>query len=185
VKTSITAWLAKRLKLKVNEAKSAADHISKRKFLGYSMTSDREPRLKPSVVAITRLKGKIRELFRKARGQNVEKFIKTDLNGLLRGWGDYFKLSEVKLVFENLDGWIRRKLRSLIWRQWKRPKTRFRNLVSLGLKPDHAQKSSGNGRGPWWNSAHAHVVVALPNKYFDQLGLVTLQSRIQRKAKAG
>ncbi len=185
VKASITAWLAKRLKLKVNEAKSAAEYISRRKFLGYSMTQDREPRLKPAAAAITRLKGKIRELFRKARGRNVEKFIKEDLNNLLRGWADYFKLSQVKMVFEELDGWIRRKLRSLIWRQWKKPKTRCRKLISLGLKPEHAQKSAGNGRGPWWNSAHAHMVIALPNKYFDQLGLIKLQSRIQRKATAG
>jgi RNA-directed DNA polymerase len=182
VMASITKWLKLRLKLTVNEAKSAVDHVSRRKFLSYSMTIDREPRLKPAAKAVERFKGKVRELFRKARGRNVEKFIATELNDLLRGWADYFKLSQVKLIFEELDGWLRRKLRCLMWRQWKKPKTRIKRLVARGLAPEHAHVSAYNGRGPWWNSAKGHMVIAYPNKYFDQLGLIKLQTRVQRKA---
>ena len=182
VMTSITKWLKSRLKLTVNEQKSAVDHVSKRKFLGYSMTRERAPRLKPTAQSIARVKGKIKDLFRKARGRKLEWFIKYDLNPVLHGWAEYFKLSEVKLVFEELDAWIRRKLRCVIWRQWKKPHTRLRSLIARGLKPKHAALSALNGRGPWWNAGRAHMSFALPNKHFEMLGLVSLQKRITRKA---
>jgi RNA-directed DNA polymerase len=184
VKASITGWLERRLKLKVNEHKSAVDNMSRRKFLGYSMTADKVPKLKPAKVSVERFKGKVRELFCKARGRNVERFILNDLNPLVRGWGEYFKLSGVKLIFEELDGWIRRKLRSLIWRQWKKPRTRYHNLMALGLAEDTARKSAFNGRGPWWNSARMHMVTPFPNHHFNQLGLISLQTKIQRVANA-
>ena len=184
VKASITSWLKQRLRLTVNETKSAVDYVSRRKFLGYSMTSGRAPKLKPAAKAVERLKGKIRELFRKARGRNVERFIKKDLNPRLRGWIDYFKLSEVKVVFEDLDSWVRRKLRCVYWRQWKTPKTRLKKLIARGLTMDQAEKSYSNGRGPWWNSGKLHMAVAFSNRYFDQVGLIKLQARVQRKAKA-
>jgi len=184
VKSSITGWLKRRLKLTVNEHKSAVDHMSKRKFLGYSMTADKEPRLKPAKASVKRFKEKVRVLFRKARGRNVEKFILNDLNPLVRGWIDYFKLSRVKLIFEELDGWIRRKLRALIWRHWKKPKTRYRKLLALGLKAEQAKASAMNGRGPWWNSGKIHMVIAFPNHHFNQLGLINMQTRILRKANA-
>jgi RNA-directed DNA polymerase len=184
VKSSITGWLKRRLKLTVNETKSAVDLMSRRKFLGYSMTSDKVPRLKPAKESIKRFKGKVRDLFRKARGRNVEEFILKDLNPLLRGWIDYFKLSRVKLIFEELDGWVRRKLRAVIWRQWKRPRTRYRKLLSLGLKEEQARASASNGRGPWWNSGKLHMVIAFPNHHFNQLGLINMQTRILRKANA-
>ena len=185
VKASITGWLERRLKLKVNESKSAVDHIGRRKFLGYSMTFDKTPRLKPAAIAVARFKGKIRVLFRKGRGRNVERFIKEDLNSLLRGWADYFKLSQVRNVFEGLDEWIRRKLRSLIWRQWKRPRTRHRKLLALGLASETARASAWNGRGPWWNSAREHMQTAFPNRYFDRVGLICLKQRVLRMATAG
>ena len=184
VKAALTRWLKIRLKLTVNEGKSAVDYTSRRKFLGYSMTSSRAPKLKPATQAIERFKGAIRELFRRARGRNVKTFITNDLNPLLRGWAEYFKLSQVKLVFEQLDGWIRRKLRCVIWRQWKTPKTRLRKLIAHRLKPEHAKKSASNGRGPWWNSGNVHMVIAFPNKHFDRLGLITLQKKIRRTAIA-
>ena len=184
MKASITSWLARRLKLTVNEAKSAVDHIGRRKFLGYSMTFDKVPRLKPAKTSVERLQGKIRVLFRRARGQNVEKFIKYRLNPLLRGWAEYFKLSQVKLVFEVLDGWIRRKLRCLIWRQWKKPGTRVRKLIAVGLSPEQARTSAYNGRGPWWNSAHGQMAFPFSKKYFDQLGLIRLEAQVHRKATA-
>ena len=185
VKASITGWLEERLKLKVNKSKSAVDSIGNRKFLGYSMTFDREPRLKPATVAVERFKSKIRVLFRKARGRNIERFIKEELNSLLRGWADYFKLSQVRKVFEVLDAWIRRKLRCLFWRQWKSPRTRLRKLLALKLAHDQAKASAGNGRGPWWNSGRAHMCIVFPNRYFDQVGLISLKHRVLRTATAG
>ncbi len=148
------------------------------------MTVDKVPKLKPAKTSVKRFKEKVRVLFRKARGRNVEKFILSDLNPLLRGWSEYFKLSRVKLIFEELDGWIRRKLRCLIWRQWKRPKTRYRRLLSLGLKEVTARASAFNERGPWWNSNREHMIIPFPNHHFSQLGLISLQTRILRQAKA-
>lgn len=182
VKASVTVWLKRHLKLTVNETKSAVDLVSKRKFLGYSMTSNRVPKLKPASQSIVRFKAKIRDLFRKARGRNVERFIKADLNPVLRGWINYFGSSRVKRVFEELDSWLRRKLRCVLWRQWKKPATRMRKLIACGLNPEHAKKSTSNGRGAWWNSGQRHMSFALPGKYFDQLGLINLQSMIARKA---
>lgn len=184
VKTSITRWLERKLKLKVNEAKSAVDFMHRRKFLGYSMTADKKPKLKPAKTSVKRLKKKVRELFRKGRGRNVEKFILNNLNPLLRGWIEYFKLSHVKLIFEELDSWIRRKLRCLIWRQWKRPKTRYKRLLASKLSESKARASANNGRGPWWNSAQSHMSIPFSTKYFDQLGLINLQTRVRRAANA-
>lgn len=184
VKTSVTRWLMENLKLKVNEAKSAVAHVSRRKFLGYSMTREKEPRLKPAAQSVERFKLKVRVLFRKGRGRNIEGFIKNELNALLRGWAEYFKLAQVKVVFAALDEWIRRKMRCLAWRQWKRPHTRYRKLRALGLTEDHAKRSASNGRGPWWNSAQGHLTIPFSKQYFNQLGLICIEQRILRKATA-
>ena len=185
VKASITDWLQRRLKLKVNESKSAVAHISRRKFLGYSMTFELEPRLKPAAIAVSRFKDKVRKALRAGRGRNLESFIKTELNTLLRGWADYFRLSQVRKVFQDLDEWIRRKLRCLVWRQWKRPSTRRRKLLALGLDTDQARIASGNGKGPWRNSTLPPMHLAFPKRRFDQLGLISLERRVLRMATAG
>lgn len=185
VKASITKWLAKKLRLKVNEAKSAVGRVSLRQFLSYAMTSGEAPRLKPAAKAILRLQEKVRILFRKARGRNVERFIKEDLNPLLRGWIEYFKLSQVKWVFRMFDSWIRRKLRCVIWRQWKTPRNRLKKMVARGVSVSQSKKSAGNGRGPWWNAAQQQMSMAISNQYLDQLGLINLQQRVMRKAVAG
>jgi len=99
----------------------------------------------------------IREIFRRGRGRNLNKLIEGDLTPLLRGWVNYFRLAEVKGIFEELDSWIRRKLRGLIWRRWKRPFTRAKKLMQRGLAQAHALKSAANGRGPWWNAGAAHM----------------------------
>ncbi|MBF0445959.1 MAG: hypothetical protein HQL68_10250 [Magnetococcales bacterium] len=97
-----------------------------------------------------------------------------------RGNMNYFQLAEVKGVFERLDGWIRRKLRCILWRQWKRPATRARNLMKRGLKEERAWRSATNQRGPWWNSSASHMNAALPKRFFDRLGLVSLLNQLQR-----
>jgi RNA-directed DNA polymerase len=174
VMKSITSFLERRLRLKVNAAKSAVARPWERKFLGYSMTPNREPRLKVARESVKRLKGKLREVFRRGRGRNLGRLIEEELKPLLRGWMNYFRLAEVKGIFEELDSWIRRKLRGLIWRQWKRPLTRLQGLIQRGLDKVQARKSAMNGRGPWWNAGAAHMHAAFPKSYFDRCGLLSL-----------
>jgi hypothetical protein len=89
-------------------------------------------------------------------------------------------LTESRSVLDDLDGWVRRRLRCLLWRQWKRPRTRARKLVALGLAAERAWLSAGNGRGPWWNAAASHLNQALPTAYFTRMGLVSLLQTQQR-----
>jgi len=174
VKESITRFLEKRLRLKVNEEKSAVDRPWKRKFLGYTMTWHREPRIKVAESSVKRLKMKLREILRRGRGRNIGRQIEEELTPLLRGWMNYFRLAEVKVIFEELDSWIRRKLRCVIWRQWKRTLARVRGLMKRGLERERALKSAMNGRGPWWNAGASHMNEAFPKSYFDRCGLVSL-----------
>ena len=155
VMASISRFLAVQLKLKVNEAKSAVDRPWRRKFLGYSLTWHKRPRLQVAPASLTRFKDKVRERLRGGQGRNLRRPIKK-LSPLLRGWVSCFRLAEVKGVFESLDGWLRRKLRGILWRQWKRPFTRAKNLMKRGFGEERAWKSATNGRGPWWNAGSAH-----------------------------
>jgi RNA-directed DNA polymerase len=177
VMQSITEFLEQRLKLKVNKSKSAVDRSWKRKFLGYSMTSETTPRLKVAQRSVERLKDKLREIFRKGRGRNINK-ITEELSTVLRGWIQYFKLAEVKNTFEELDQWIRRKLRCIKWRQWKRVYTRAKNLMKRGIEKDRALKSAMNGRGPWWNAGASHMNEVFQKSDFDKMGLVSLLDTI-------
>ena len=169
----ITKFLETKLRLTVNATKSAVDRPWNRKFLGYSMTAEKATRLRPSPQNVQRLKGTIREVVRRGRGCSLYRVI-GELTPKLRGWGNYFKLSEVKKVFEELDGWIRRKLRNIIWRQWKKPKTRYRNLKSRGISEDWARQTALGGHGPWFASGTKTMNIAFPKKFFDSLGLVSL-----------
>jgi RNA-directed DNA polymerase len=176
---SITRFLKRRLRLKVNREKSAVDRPWKRNFLGYMMTWHRHPRLKVSPDSIQRIRGKIRELMWKARGCSLTKVI-GELVPLLRGWINYFRLSSVKIAFEELDGWIRRRLRCVIWRHWKKPVTRVKKLTQRGIEKETAYLSAYNGRGAWWNSGASHMNRAFPAKWFAQQGLISLLSQHQR-----
>ena len=177
---SVSRFLREGLRLKVNEAKSAVERPWKRKFLGYSLTHHQAAKLKVAVESVRRFKDKVKERFGAGRGRNLGNFIREDLDPLLRGWANYFALSEVKGVFEELDGWIRRKLRCVQWRQWKRPWTRHRRLQKLGLAEARARESAWNGRGPWWNSGASHLNAALPAGYYQRLGLISLLREVQR-----
>ena len=179
VMESITGFLEKRLRLKVNRDKSAVDRPWKRDFLGYTMTWHRQPKLKVSPDSIKRIRGKIRELMRKARGCSLSKVI-GELVPLLRGWINYFRLSSVKIAFEELDGWIRRRLRCVIWQHWKKPRTRAKKLIEKGIERETAYISAYNGRGAWWNSGASHMHSAFPAKWFTQHGLISLLSQQQR-----
>ncbi|HEC03769.1 MAG TPA: group II intron reverse transcriptase/maturase [Phycisphaerales bacterium] len=180
VMKSVSRFLEKRLKLKVNLDKSAVDRPRRRKFLGYSMTWHKEPRLKAAPESVKRLKGKLKDLLRRGRGRNLGRFIEEDLTPLLRGWVNYFRLAEVRGVFEELDQWLRRHLRCILWRQWKRSYTRAKNLMRLGLEEERAWRSATNGRGPWWNAGASHMNQALPRKYFDACGLVSLLDQLRK-----
>jgi RNA-directed DNA polymerase len=176
---AVTAFLERRLKLKVNASKSAVARPWERKFLGYSMTWHRKPKLKIAPQSRERLAEKVRKTLREARGGSLKRTIER-LNPMLRGWMAYFRLTEVKDVLEDLDGWIRRRLRALVWRQWKRVGTRARNLMKAGLGAVRAWQSATNGRGPWWNSRAKHMNAACPKAWFDRMGLVSLLETRQR-----
>jgi RNA-directed DNA polymerase len=176
---SLTRFLANRLKLKVNVDKSAVARPWDRKFLGYSMTFHKQPRLKVAPAVVDRMKVKLRELFRMGRGRSISRLLE-DLRPVLRGWVNYFRLAEVKGTFEELDGWLRRKLRCILWRQWKRTYTRAKNLMKHGLDKDRALKSAMNGRGPWWNSGASHMNQCFSKRFFDRLGLVSVLDQLRR-----
>lgn len=173
IMAGVRGFLAKRLKLTVNEAKSAVARPWERKFLGYSVTAQQASKIRVAKQSIARLKGRIRELCRQGRGRSLPRLIET-LNPVLRGWMNYFSLTQSRRPIEELDTWVRRRMRCIVWRQWKRPKTRESKLRAQGLDAQRAWKSSVNGRGPWWNAGAKHMIAALPPKYFTQLGLVSM-----------
>jgi hypothetical protein len=143
------------------------------------LTWHRTPKLRIAQHSLERLEEKVRELLRGARGRSLAATIQT-LNPLLRGWAAYFKLTEIKRALEERDGWLRRKLRCILWRQWKRPLARARNLMRRGLPEEQAWRSACNQRGPWWNAGASHMHLAYPKSWFDHLGLVSLLDTVQR-----
>jgi len=176
---SVRAFLEEGLRLRVNAQKSAVARPWERKFLGYSVTSQRETRLRIAPESVRRLTERVRELMRQGRGRSLAHTIET-LNPVLRGWIYYFQLTQSRGVLDDLDGWIRRRLRCLLWRQWKRPRTRALRLRALGLDAERARLSGGNGRGPWWNAGAAHMNAAVPAAYFTRMGLLRLLATQQR-----
>src|SRR6185437_7138473 len=173
VMASLTRFLSERLRLAVNLAKSAVDRPWHRSFLGYTVTAHKEPRLRVAGTSVARLRDKLRDRFRAGRGRSIGRTVEA-LRPLLRGWMQYFRLAQAKGVFEELDGWLRRKLRCVLWRQWKRPRTRRKRLMQRGLDPERAWRSAYNGRGPWWNAGASHMNDAYRAAFFVQLGLPSL-----------
>lgn len=179
VMASLASFLEGRLRLKVNASKSAVARPWERKFLGYSMTGERNPRLKVAPQSVERLKAKVREVVHRGTGRNIRTVIR-ELNQLLRGWVQYFRLAAVKQTFEVLDEWLRRKLRGIIWRQWKRPRTRAKKLMERGLNRQRAWESATNGRGPWWNAGASHMHVVYTKSDFNRMGLTSLLDTLLR-----
>lgn len=173
VMASVKRFLEKRLRLRINESKSQVARPWKVKFLGYSLTRHREAKLKPAPSSVKRLKAKLRDQFRRGRGQSLGRVIE-ELSPVLRGWINYYRLSEVKGVFDELDQWLRRRLRVILWRQAKRVRTRVRMLRNRGIEEARAKASASNGRGPWWNAGASHMNQAFPKRYFQSAGLVSL-----------
>lgn len=174
VMASMTTFLEERLALRVNEAKSASARPWERKFLGYTVTRHcGVTRLRVARESVLRLTAHIRELMRRGRGRSLSVTIEA-LNPVLRGWGGYFQLSENKRIWREIDGWLRRRLRCLLWRQAKTRQRRTQWLRKGGLSEDRAWRSARNGQGPWWNSGASHMNAAFPKAFFDRLKLVSL-----------
>jgi RNA-directed DNA polymerase len=173
VMTSIEQFLAKRLKLKVNKAKSAVAKPSVRKFLGFSFTGGKQPRRRIAPQAIARFKAKVRELTRRTRGRSLSQIAK-ELARYLIGWRAYFGFCETPSVLRELDQWVRRRLRAIAWKQWKRGRTRFARLRRRGVGRDLAAQTAGSPHGPWRLSNSPALNIALPNAFFCSLGLATV-----------
>ncbi len=179
VMAALIGYLEGALKLKVNRAKSAVDRPVNRVFLGYSFTAQKDAKIRVPQKSCQKIREKLRPLWRAARGRNVPRFIRETLNPRLRGWINYFRLSQTKGFAEELDGWIRRRLRAIVWRQWRKPRTRYRRLRAAGLDEARARASAGNGRGAWYNAGASHLHAALPAKAFAQMGLISLLATLQ------
>ena len=172
---SVRRFLTRKLKLKVNESKSAVARPKDRKFLGFSFTWGESARRRIAPQAILRFKDRIRELTRRTRGISIEQMI----GGLRRytiGWRGYFSFCETPSVLRSLDAWTRRRLRWFLWKQWKRGRVRFRELTCRGIGKDLAAQAAGSAHGPWRLSNSPALAIALPNAFFDSLGLPSLAS---------
>jgi len=179
VYASLTRFIENKMRLKVNKEKSKVDQPKHRKFLGFSFYNKKGGvgiRIAPS--SIKRLHKGIKALCRQGRGWNLGRFIQELLNPYLRGWVNYYRLADAKKVFEGIDEWIRRRLRLILWKQWKRNWTRRRKLIAAGLAEQRAIESTTNGRGPWWNSGASHMNQAFPKRYFRKLELISLLEKL-------
>jgi RNA-directed DNA polymerase len=169
VMASITRFLTDKLRLKVNEAKSAVARPEERKFLGFSIANDgSERRIAPK--ALAKFKDRVREFTRRTRGLSLEQIIK-DLSPYLIGWRGYFGFCQTPRVLTNLEAWIRRRLRMYLWRQWRNGHKRFTELRRLGIAKFAASVAAGSPTGLWRMSGHPAVQHALRNHFFDALGL--------------
>ena len=173
VMKSVSQFITRKLKLKVNEQKSAVSRPSKRKFLGFSFIWRRELRRRIAPKAITRFKQRVRELTRRTRGVKVETMV-AQLSRYLRGWRGYFGFCQTPWVLRSLESWLRRRLRAVVWKQWKRGKVRFAELRKRGVSKDLAARTVGSAHGPWRLSNSPALNVALPNAHFASLGLTPL-----------
>jgi len=175
VMRSITRFITEKLKLKVNQEKSAVARPAERKFLGFSFTSGKPLKRRIAPKSLLRFKKRIRELTKRNRGVNLERMV-AQLRLYLTGWRGYFGFCETPSVLRDLDSWIRRRLRCFQWKQWKRGKTRFAELRKRGVGKDLAAQTAGSSRGLWHISRSPALSIALPGAYFDSIGLPRLSA---------
>ena len=173
VMESIEQFLTKRLKLKINKAKSAVAKPSARKFLGFSFTGEKQPRRRIAPQAIDRFKARARELTRRTCGKSLSQVAK-ELSCYLIGWRGYFGFCETPSVLRELDQWIRRRLRAIPWKQWKRGRTRYKKLRRRGVGRELAAQAAGSPHGPWRLSHSPALDIAFPNAFFAALGVASL-----------
>jgi RNA-directed DNA polymerase len=176
VMESMTRFIATKLKLKVNQQKSMVARPWERKFLGFSFTRAVMPKRRIAPKAVDRFKGRVRELTSRTRGVSIERMAE-ELSRYLRGWLGYFGKCQTPSVLQSLEEWTRRRLRSAIWKQWKMGKVRFAELRKRGVGKDLAAQSAGSAHGPWRMANSPALGIALPNAYFDSLGIPRLTVR--------
>jgi RNA-directed DNA polymerase len=179
VMESVVSFIEKRLKLKVNAQKSAVARPEERTFLGFTFRrfgESREPRRSIAPKAMRRFKERVREITRRNRGVSMKCMVE-ELSAFLRGWRAYFGFCQTPEVFNSLDSWMRRRLRAVQWKQWKRPQRRCSELLKRGVSWVFAVTTASSARGPWHLARSQAVQVALPNAYFDSLGLFRLAAR--------
>jgi len=176
VMESVKRFVTTKLKLKVNEQKSAVARPWERKFLGFSFTNAGEPKRRIAPNAVDRFKKRVRELTRRTRGVSTERMAE-ELARYLRGWLGYFGKCETPSVLERLEEWTRRRLRSAIWKQWKQGRVRFAELRKRGVGKELAARTAGSAHGPWRLANSPGLAIALPNVYFASLGLPKLTVR--------
>jgi RNA-directed DNA polymerase len=176
VMKSLTRFIHTKLKLQVNQSKSAVAEPWERKFLGFSFTSSESPKRRIAPKAVKRFKERVRELTSRTRGISIERMAK-ELTLYLRGWIGYFGKCQTPSVLQSLEEWTRRRLRSVIWKQWKRGTTRFVELRKRGVNAKLAATTAGSAHGPWHLARSQALALALPNAYFDSLGIPRLTVR--------
>ena len=176
VKASVTGFIEGKLKLKVNQGKSAVDRPWKRKFLGFSFSVDQEPKVRIAQQSLQKAKVRIREITSRKKPMKMEERIQK-LNQYLMGWCGYFSLADTPSSFRDMDKWIRRRLRMCLWKQWKNPRTKVKRLISLGVRKDKADEW-GNTRKGYWRIAGSLILSrALNNRYWETNGLKSLMDR--------
>jgi len=179
VMKSVTQFITQKLKLKVNETKSAVARPQERKFLGFSFTDGPAVRRAIAPKTLARFKRRVREITRRAKGVSIETTME-ELAWYMRGWRSYFGFCETPRVLVSLTCWVRVRLRVALWRQWKTARRRRAALLALGVHPRLASNTAGSGRGSWY-LAHAKALsVALSSAYFTSLGLPTLEDPRER-----
>ena len=176
VMASVTRFLVRRLKLKVNADKSAVDRPSARAFLGFSFTAARATKRRIAPQALARFKARVREMTRRTRSVSLARLV-AELSRYLVGWRGYFGFCETPSILLILDRWVRRRLRAFVWQQWKRGRTRFAALRRLGVNKHLAAKTAGSAHGPWRLSNSPALAYALPNAVLKRIGLASLRGR--------
>jgi RNA-directed DNA polymerase len=176
VMASLTHFITRQLKLKVNAAKSGVARPWQRKFLGFSFTTHQEPKRRVAPEAIKRFKIRVRELTRRTRGVSIEQMME-ELNRYLKGWLGYFGFCQTSSVLGKLESWVRRRLRCFSWKQWKRGRRRYAALRECGIGRDLAAQTAGSPHGPWRISRSPALNYALPNAHFNSLGLPKFTDR--------
>jgi group II intron reverse transcriptase/maturase len=179
VMKSVIKFLTTKLKLKVNEQKSAVARPCDRKFLGFTFKNGKEPgKIAVHESRVKRLKDKIRGLSKKLRGNNVTDSIRKLIMPITQGWANYFSIAEAQNVFASLDGWLRRKIRGILWRQWKKPRTRYKKLIELGLKEYSARKWAYSSKGPWRMAKTHGMHKAISNSVIESMGYIPMMTLV-------
>ena len=171
---SITQFMEKKLRLKVNREKSAVGHPWRRKFLGFSFTNLKKTTIRVHEKSRKAIREKVKKLCRIGKGMNFKTFIKYKLNPVIRGWANYYKTTDCHSFAKTLDAWIRRRLRTLQWRKWVRVKSKYKKLAAMGVDPHKAYMMANSSKGAWRTCGFLTMAEAFPYTYFEEQGLVSV-----------